>query len=133
MATSRTPPDGPSRPVVLFVDDNLTQLDLYSMVLEDDFDVLTESRGETGFELASTSHPDVIVLDLLLPDANGLDVADRLRANPATASIPIIILTANDAEFARAQTVRPPFSDVLMKPCPADRLHAAIRRALAVV
>src|SRR5438874_13495005 len=119
-----------SRPLVLFIEDNLTQLDLYSMMIEDQVSVVKASRGETGYDLAVSEQPDVIVLDLLLPDADGLAVRERLRTNPATASIPIIVLTGDDAGFARAELMRSQFFiDVLSKPCPADRLLSAIRKA----
>ena len=66
-----------SRPLVLFIEDNLTQLDLYSMLIEDELSVIKASRGETGYDLAVSEQPDVIVLDLLLPDADGLAVRER--------------------------------------------------------
>ena len=116
------------RPVVLFIEDNLTQLDLYAMLIEHELGVLKASRGLTGLDLAVVEPPDVIVLDLLLPDIDGFALAERLRAAPATASIPIVVLTGDDAAFARAQAMAR-FSDVLAKPCPADRLLQAIHQA----
>ena len=118
------------RPLVLFIEDNLTQLDLYSMLIEGDLSVAKASRGETGYDLAVSEQPDVIVLDLVLPDADGLAIRERLRANPVTALIPVVALTGDDAAYARAVRIRSQFSDVLMKPCPADRLLLAIKSAL---
>ena len=118
------------RPLVLFIEDNLTQLDLYSMLIEDELSVMKASRGGTGYDLAFSEQPDVIVLDLVLPDADGLALRERLRTNPTTASIPVVALTGDDAAYARAEGVRSQFSDVLLKPCPADRLLSAIRQAL---
>jgi CheY-like chemotaxis protein len=118
------------RPVVLFIEDNLTQLDLYSMMIEGELSVVKATRGETGYQLALSEQPDVIVLDVLLPDVDGLALADRIRANAATASIPIVVLTADDAARERAEA-HGDFSDVLLKPCPADRLMTAIRRSLS--
>ena len=116
------------RPVVLFIEDNLTQLDLYAMLIEHELAVLKASRGLTGFDLAISERPDVIVLDLLLPDIDGFTLAERIRMTPSTASIPIVVLTGDDAAFARARAVAQ-FSDVLCKPCPADRLLQAIHQA----
>jgi CheY-like chemotaxis protein len=124
----RTHPAGGRRPVVLFIEDNLTQLDLYAMLIEHELAVVKASRGLTGFDLAISERPDVIVLDLLLPDIDGFALAERLRMNPATMSIPIVVLTGDDAAFARAEAI-PRFRDVLMKPCPADRLLGAIHHA----
>src|SRR5712691_11148452 len=100
------PPSQRERSLVLFIEDNLTQLDLYSMVLREQCDVVTATRGEMGYELACSEHPDAIVLDVLLPDVDGLTLCERLRANPSTASIPVIVLTGDDGAYARAQLVR---------------------------
>jgi CheY-like chemotaxis protein len=118
------------RPLVLFIEDNLTQLDLYAMVLEEALDVVKATRGETGYDVACCEHPDVIVLDILLPDVDGLALCARLHANPATAAIPIIVLTGDARAYARAQLVRSELTGVLLKPCPADRLLAAVRMAI---
>jgi CheY-like chemotaxis protein len=126
----RPPQPKRQRPLVLFIEDNLTQLDLYSMMIEDELSVVKATRGGTGYELATTEQPDVIVLDLLLPDVDGLALGAQLRTSPATALIPIVVLTGDDAAFSRAGR-DPHFSDVLLKPCPADRLLRAIRHALS--
>src|SRR5438132_4954386 len=81
------------RPVVLMVEDNLDQLDLYAMILEECVDVLKASRGELAYTLACAERPDAIVLDLLLPDVDGFAVCRRLRSNAATSHIPVIFLT----------------------------------------
>ena len=116
------------RPVVLFIEDNLTQLDLYAMLIEHGLGVVKASRGLTGLHLAIAERPNVIVLDLLLPDIDGFVLAERLRADPATASIPIVVLTGDDAAFLRAHAMAR-FSDVLAKPCAAGRLLEAIHQA----
>src|SRR4051812_47022045 len=118
-----------NRPVVLFIEDNVTQLDLYAMVVEEQFAVLRATRAEQGFELASTKQPAAIVVDVLLPDADGLALCDRFRADPRTASIPLLVLTGDDDAFARAQALRFRFRDVLAKPCSATRLLAVLRSA----
>ena len=118
------------RPLVLFIDDNLTQLDLYAMMLEKELDVIKATRGETGYALADSERPDVIIVDVLLPDVDGLAICHRLRANPSTASIPVIVLTGDDGAYARAQLVRSELTGVLLKPCPADRLLSALQMAI---
>ena len=118
------------RPLVLLIEDNVTQLDLYTLVLEEAVDVVTATRAESGYEVACTEGPDAIVLDVLLPDGDGLALCARLRANAATRAIPIVVLTADDGAYARAQSVRSELTDVLLKPCSADRLLSAIRSAI---
>src|SRR5262249_8173549 len=79
---------------VLAVDDDPIVLELMDAVLgPEDFTVVKAGSGQEGLELARTRHPDVIVLDLLMPDLDGFQVLGELKGNPATAHIPIIILT----------------------------------------
>lgn len=120
------------RPRVLFIEDNLTQLDLYAMLIEDDLSVVKASRALTAYELAVTERPDVILLDLLLPDLDGFALTERLRTNPVTASIPIVVLTGDDVAYSRASRDGR-FSDVLLKPSGADKLIIAITQSLARV
>ena len=126
------PPSAPrrERPLVLLIEDNVTQLDLYSMVIEEELSLLTATRGETGYALACSEKPDVIVVDVLLPDVDGLTVCQRLRANPQTSSIPIVVLTGDDGAHDRAQRVASQFSGVLTKPCPAELLLSTLRSAI---
>lgn len=59
-----------------------------------EFDVLVSNRGDKGIELAQEEKPDLILLDILMPEMSGDEVAEILLDNPATAKIPIIFLTA---------------------------------------
>lgn len=121
--------DAPRRPRVLLVDDNLTHLDLYALVMHSDFDVITASRGESAYAVAVEQRPDAMVIDAVLPDLDGLDLCQRLLADSRTAATPLLVLTGNDAAFARARTM-PSLAAVLTKPCPGDTLLAAIHQAL---
>jgi CheY-like chemotaxis protein len=58
------------------------------------FDVITATNGKDGIELAESELPDIILLDLVMPDMPGEDVAAALKENPATADIPILFITA---------------------------------------
>jgi len=127
----RPAPQAARRPRVLMIDDNQTQLDLYAMVVEDVADVDKATRGEDGFELARRQPPDLIVVDVLMPDVDGLTLAKRIRADAALARVPIVVLTGDDASYARAQEQALEFTAVLMKPCPAERLLGVIRTATA--
>lgn len=75
--------------------------------------------------------PDAVVIDAMLPDVSGLDLAARLLSNDATATTPIVVLTGDDAAYAQAEGMRG-FDAVLRKPCPADVLVAVLQRAISL-
>ncbi|MEM8811653.1 MAG: response regulator [Pseudomonadota bacterium] len=95
-----------SKPVVLVVEDDQTNMDLVEQVLEDTYSILKAYNGRTGLGIAGSDLPDAVLLDIALPEMNGLEVARHLKADPKTARIPIIALTASvmpgDEESARA-------------------------------
>jgi CheY-like chemotaxis protein len=111
------------------IDDSEDQLDLYALVLQE-YRVLLAGSGHKGIHAAQTERPDIIVCDLAMPGMDGWEVCRRLRANPATASIPIIILTATpDANLAQ-NAAAVGANAVLTKPCPLDVLRVRIDDAL---
>lgn len=96
-------PAAPRR-VVLHIEDNLSNLTLVERVLAQraDIDVVAAMYGRLGLELARQHHPAIVLLDLHLPDLDGEQVLQRLRDDPATASIPVVIVSA-DANPGRVQ------------------------------
>jgi signal transduction histidine kinase/CheY-like chemotaxis protein/CHASE3 domain sensor protein len=82
---------------VLVVDDEPANVDLLRALLEPEgFKVLTAAGGRQGIDVAGTHHPDLILLDLMMPDVTGFDVVEALRTDPITRSIPIMVLTAKE-------------------------------------
>lgn len=77
---------------ILIIDDEKPILNMYSEALSG-HDVLTSKDGEEGIKIAEKNDPDLILLDIILPKVNGLDVLARLKENQDTSSIPILILT----------------------------------------
>lgn len=92
-----------SSKTVLIVEDDEDMLGiLASSIADAGFQVLKAQDGEQGLQLALQHHPDLILLDLLLPKMPGLDVLDELRADPHSRQTPVIILsnlTENDAVY----------------------------------
>jgi CheY-like chemotaxis protein len=115
---------------VLLVDDILDQLDMYEMALEGRYRVLRASRGREAFDLAVREQPDIIVLDVVLPDVNGVMLCQWLKASSPTASIPVMLLTAHGSALIEEHGLESGAAVVLEKPCPADKLIAAIERVL---
>ena len=82
---------------ILCIDDNEDTLEYLKEVLQTvDYNVITASSGKKGIESAITSLPDLIVLDIMMPDINGFEVAHILKSKPETSLIPIIIFTAKE-------------------------------------
>lgn len=79
---------------VLIIDDEKGILSMYEEYLKGaGIEVITSSGGEGGLELAKTQKPDVILLDIIMPKMNGLDVLQTLKKLPETQSIPVFLLT----------------------------------------
>lgn len=119
----------PDRPRILLIEDNITQLDLYALVLEERYEVLRATLGEQGYTIACEQRPDAIVVDILLPDVDGLALCERFHSNARTAAAPKIVLTGDDAAYERALAVRH-LDAVRKKPCPGDELLAVLEWAL---
>ncbi len=94
--------------VVLHVDDEVEILELVAEILKHpQLSFLGALDGPTGLELAAKHQPDLILLDIMLPDMSGYEVYDRLRSSPEMAGIPVIMLTAKSRphEKIRASTI----------------------------
>jgi len=115
---------------ILVVEDNLMNLELLVQILEDHYEVLQARDGAQGVDLARRERPDLIVMDLSLPVLDGWQATRTLKADPVTAAIPIVVLTAHampgDAERARAAGC----DDVMTKPVDEDDLLATLVRHL---
>jgi CheY-like chemotaxis protein len=119
-----------ARPTVLLVDDCIAQRDLYELVLAPEFTVLTASRGSDALTLAAREHPDVVVLDVMMPGLDGWETCTRLKTDPVTADTPVVLLTgSNDVDLSQ-HAVAVGADAILNKPCSADmlvqRLHVAV-------
>ena len=85
------------RPTILVVDDDHMLLKMINHILErTGYEVLTIDNGEEALQIAADHLPDLIILDVMMPHMDGLEVCRRLKANPDTSLIPVILLTAND-------------------------------------
>ena len=92
------------------------------------FDADGAISGLDALAVAAAHVPDLVLLDLMLPDVDGLEVYRRLRAVPATAGVPVIVLTARTAESTRDEAKRLGVADYLNKPFDPDRLMDVMRR-----
>ena len=123
----------PARKHVLIVDDYADALDIWAIYLQSmGYRVSTAADGLSAVTMAEEQLPDLIVLDLELPGLTGFEVAQRLRATPATSPIPLIAATgyshARQLDMARQSG----FDAVVVKPCDPDLLVQEIERLLPV-
>lgn len=115
-------------PHILVIDDEPQILRAMRTILaEKQFKVTTANRGEEGLALAAASEPDLIVLDLGLPDMDGVEVCKRLRE---WTQIPIIILSVRDSERDKVAALDQGADDYLTKPFGIEELLARVRVAL---
>jgi CheY-like chemotaxis protein len=82
---------------ILYIEDNLYNVQLVERLLlqRPDIQLLTSVQGSPGIDIAQLRHPDLILLDVHLPDINGFDVLHRLRTDPVTTTIPVVVLSAD--------------------------------------
>ncbi|MEK7809021.1 MAG: response regulator transcription factor, partial [Chloroflexota bacterium] len=117
-----------TEPHILVIDDESQILRALKTILtEKKFRVTTASTGEEGLTLAAATQPDVIILDLGLPDMDGLTVCERLRE---WTQIPIIVLSARDQERDKVLALDKGADDYLIKPFGIQELLARVRVAL---
>ena len=118
-------------PLVLIVDDSPTEQHVFCKILErHGYDTVVASDGEEAIATAEQVRPEVIVMDVVMPGMNGFQATRRLSRNPATAKIPVVIVSAKSQETDRIWGLRQGASQYLVKPVEADELVAAVEAVL---
>lgn len=118
-----------AQPTVLMVEDDLVIADILRIFLEDSgCRVVSATEGEEAVRLALETLPDLITLDLALPDIDGREVLRQLANEPATAQVPIIVITGHPFRAAGDRRIKA----VLHKPFDATELEQTVRRVLAL-
>ncbi len=116
---------------ILYVEDNPENRLLVRRVLEaEGYTVLEAVDGRSGLEEASQVDPDLILLDINLPEVDGYDLAGRFRAVPALEGVPILAVTANVMKGDREKTLKAGCDGYIPKPIDIDRLPRQIEEAL---
>jgi two-component system alkaline phosphatase synthesis response regulator PhoP len=116
---------------ILVIDDEQDLIELVRYNLEKEgFQVSGARDGEVGLEAATRENPDVILIDLMLPGIDGLDVCRSLRSDSRTSRIPIIMLTAKSAESDRILGLELGADDYVTKPFSPGELTARIKAVL---
>ena len=120
------------QPLVLVVDDNEDNLLLLAFLLEQlGCELLTAVNGQTALDLAKSYKPTLILLDMMLPDLDGMEVCSRLRQNPLTTNIPVIAVTAMARPEDRERILGAGCNEYVSKPYAVDELEVLLSRYLS--
>jgi|SRR5688572_18466672 CheY-like chemotaxis protein len=116
---------------ILLVEDNELNRDMLSRRLtRKGYEVLLACDGARGVEITASEHPDLVLMDMSLPVLDGWEAAVRLKADPATRSIPVIALTAHAMPADRERALAAGCDDYDTKPVELPRLLEKIQRLL---
>ncbi len=119
------------KPTILVVDDEEDIVELVELnMIREGYKVLTCGTGEQALEIAFSKLPDLIILDLMLPGIDGLEVCRRLKNNPKTGQIPIVILSAKGEDVDIVAGLELGADDYVTKPFSGKVLVARVRRVL---
>lgn len=117
---------------ILIIDDDVETLRLVGMMLQKQgFEIEAASSGLQGIEFAHEHHPDLIVLDVMMPDMDGFEVARRIRSRPETLAIPILMFTAKSQVDDKVIGFEAGVDDYLTKPIHPAELVAHVKSLLA--
>lgn len=131
MTRDRRPEKEKKSSRILLVDDDPETVDLLTQWFRmDGYDVLSVNSGRKAIDLVRKSPPDLILLDLLLPDIGGVEVTRALRQDPISRHIPIVIMTARRNPEGKVEALGVGADDFIAKPFNFDELDATVRASL---
>ena len=118
---------------IMMVDDVLLNHATARDVLEDTYDLYEAHSGTEAFEMLKDVEPDLILLDLMMPGIDGFEVIRRLRADPATADIQIVILSALNSQEDVVKGFNVGANDFIMKPIIMEKLLSCVITQMQLV
>lgn len=124
----------PSEYKILVVDDVMSNVLLLKVLLANEkFAITTASNGQQALNQVETEHPDLILLDVMMPGIDGFEVARRLKSSPATAEIPIIFLTALNGTTDIVKGFQVGANDFISKPFNKEELIIRVKHQISLV
>jgi len=116
---------------ILIIDDSPTEVHVFrNMLMNHNIKVSVAKNGEEGIEKAIETRPDCILMDVVMPGKNGFQATRDLSRNPATSSIPVIIITTKDQETDKIWGMRQGARDYIVKPAVESDLIDRINKVL---
>ena len=123
--------NGENKHTVLIVDDVGTNIDVLKAILEDNYDIKIALNGGTALEIAAKEpHPDIILLDVMMPEMNGYEVCTKLKSDPITSQIPVLFVTALDDTQFEVQGFDVGGVDFITKPVVPELVLARVKTHL---
>ena len=117
--------------LVMIVDDSPTEVHVMRTALEKHgFDTVSAANGSECITLAKEMHPDLILMDIVMPDVNGFQATRTLTRDPSTQSIPVVMVTTKSQESDRIWGMRQGAVDYIVKPVTASALVAKAEEIL---
>ena len=115
---------------ILIVEDNQELIKVLRLLLKKPYEVYLALNGEQGVAMATSKRPDLIIMDILLPEMDGLRATDVIRKNPTTRSIPILAVTASVNGNAKEERLQMGCNDFIAKPFTFEELLPRIEKLL---
>ena len=120
-------------PLILIVDDNPANVEILEMrLLANHYDIITATDGEMGLAMAGEKHPDLILLDIMMPKMDGLEVCRRLKGDPSLPFMPIILVTAKSESKDVVAGLEAGGDEYLTKPVDHAALVARVKSMLRI-
>ena len=120
-----------SKARILYIEDDPGNRMLVRRILEaEGFSIMEATDGPAGLEIAAQMQPDLILLDINLPEMDGYDLAKRFRDTPGLQQVPILAITANVMKGDRERTLEAGCDGYIQKPIDVDQLPEQVKTAL---
>ncbi len=120
------------RAVVLIVDDEPLNIEIAAAALESDYEIIFATSGHAALEQAAVEKPDLILLDVMMPDVDGYEICRRLKADSVTRDIPVIFITARSDDSDETKGLDLGAVDYITKPIRPPIVKARVRNHVAL-
>jgi diguanylate cyclase (GGDEF)-like protein len=119
--------DGAAKPTILIVDDMAANIEILNNILSCDYEILFATNGREALDVASEQVPDLILLDVMMPEMDGYQVCKELKLQEKTKDIPVIFVTANNQEEDESRGFEEGVVDYIIKPVRPSIVKARVR------